>query len=319
MSQGFSGGLTGPVFIGAGVTALLAGLAADFLQPMGPLAMFLAVLFTLIMLVTGIVSLLPPIGAAMRPAALFAGLMAVSFAGFTALQLFVAPKPAGWRQGGLAAMVKPVEAAQTWVLRQIGERKFETAEAEQAPPAPAVVLPPQLPPLSPAAQKLKDLGAALSAADPAERLRAAASSLAEKDQAVIAAAVDAMYRSNDPAMRHLAVKRLLSQRRGAKIPLIVSAPGADTPEAKAFANGLQGQILALKTVNELSGAVEGAFCGQALSGSINRANVALSGRCKLGEKDHAIVFVLTATDDYRLVGDARADSGETAKVELPLQ
>lgn len=148
------------------------------------------------------------------------------------------------------------------------------------------------------------------------RLRGGVIALTERDPAVIAAVIDTLYRSPDPAVRQLAVKRLLTQRRGARMPLLAVAGNADS---QAFANALQGAGLTIRAINETSGAFDGGLCAATgMSGAVNRNGVTISTRCKTGATDGATVLVLQATDAYLLVGEARNDQGQTAKVEVPL-
>jgi hypothetical protein len=72
-------------------------------------------------------------------------------------------------------------------------------------------------------------------------------------------------------------------------------------------------------MNEASGAVLGGLCGPAgMTGSVNLANVILNGTCQVGREKRQVTLVLMPADDFRLIGEATADNGAKARIELPL-
>jgi hypothetical protein len=305
------------------ICAVFVGLAADIMQPRGSFVLFLAMVFVVVAIVAALLSFLPVFKATLRAAAFCALLSAVVFAGFAGLQRYLSPQPAGVQRGFIAALLPPARGFQRFVLAEAEKREPIVEEAlapKQAEPIAAAaatpVTPPAPPPLAGSAKTLADLTAALASPDPAERLRSAINALADKDPAASAAVIDRLYRSNDPALRQLAVAKLLSQRRGARIPLLAVSADAETT---AFANALQGVGVTIRTINEQTGAFEGGLCGPAgMNGAVNRNGVTMAGRCKLGDGERTTLLVLQATDDFRLTGEARNDAGQAVKVELPL-
>ncbi len=68
-----------------------------------------------------------------------------------------------------------------------------------------------------------------------------------------------------------------------------------------------------------AGAFEGGLCGPTgMTGAVARSGVTINTKCKTGDTPGDTVLVLSPTDDYKLVGEARNDRGQTARVELPL-
>lgn len=311
MSDAHSGHGAGTgIGVGASIagtaTALITAITADLLQPFGPFAMALTGVFGVVAVIAVLLSLLPPLTGLLRPLAGFAIVSAIVFGAFAGLQNFVAPKPAGPTQGFLASILPPAADVQALALAALTPKQDVAVE-------PAGIVAPTL---SEAQQAMQDLATGLGSPDPAERLRAGLNALASEDDAVVAASVDKLYRTNDPALRQIAVKRLLAMRRGARMPLLAVAA---TPDAQPFANALQGVGLTIRSLNETSGAFDGGLCAPTgMAGTVNRGGVTISARCKVGPDDRNTVLVLQATDDFRLVGDARNDAGQSVKVELPL-
>ena len=307
---GHGGGHAGGIGIGASiagtVTALITAITADLLQPFGPFAMALTGVFGVVAVITILLSLLPPLSGLLRPLAGFAIVSAIAFGAVAGLQNFVAPKPAGPSRGFLSAVLPPAADVQALALKAL-------TPVEDAPVEAAVV---EAPKLTESQAAMQALTTGIGSTDPAERLRAGLDALASEDDAVVAASIDKLYRSNDPALRQIAVKRLLSMRRGARMPLLAVAP---TPDAQPFANALQGVGLTIRSLNETSGAFDGGLCAPTgMAGTVNRTGVTLQARCKVGDAERITVLVLQPTDDFRLVGDARNDAGQSVKVELPL-
>lgn len=309
MSTSHGGGPGLLTLVAFAICAFLAALAADLMQPLGPFALVLALFFFGAAILSGVLSLLPPTRGLFGAVLVFSLISVVAFGGVFGLQRFVAPRADGVRNGVFSTMLPPLRAIQHVLLT-------EAPRWDGRPPAEVAVEPAALPapPPSAAEVSLGVLSAALASADPAERLRGGVTALGEKDPAVLAAVVDKLYRSGDPAVRQLAVKRLLLQRRGTRMPLIAVASNA---ESQAFANALQ--TMTIRTLNETSGAFDGGLCAPAgMAGAVNRNGVTISARCKIGASDRTIVATLQPTDEYLLVGEARNDQGQTARVELPL-
>lgn len=304
------GGISLGVSLAAGLTALIGAVTADLLQPMGPVALALFAVFIVVGVLVFLLSLLPPLAGLLRPVAGFTLASALAFGAVTALMFHVAPQPSGHERGFLATAVPPLAGLQKSALALL----HQSVGANEAPPFDPAATP--APELSPAEKAMEALSNGLASPDPANRLRAGVEVLGNENDAVVAAAVDKLYRTNDPALRQLAVKRLLSMRRGARMPLLATA---STPETQAFANALQGVGLTIRALNETSGAFDGGLCAPTgMAGTVNRTGVTIAARCKIGDGDHNTVLVLQPTDDFRLVGDARNDMGQSVKVELPL-
>ncbi|MDZ4776753.1 MAG: hypothetical protein SGJ23_08210 [Alphaproteobacteria bacterium] len=287
-------------------TALITAVTADILQPFGPIAIALTGVFGVVAVIAVLLSLLPPLTGLLRPLAGFAIVSAIVFGAFAGLQNFVAPKPSGPAKGFLATVLPPAADVQALALSALTPK----ADVVVAPAGVAA------PTLSEAQKAMQDLATGIASPDPAERLRAGLNALDSEDDAVVAASVDKLYRTNDPALRQIAVKRLLSMRRGARMPLLAVAA---TEDAQSFANALQGVGLTIRSLNETSGAFDGGLCTPTgMAGTVNRTGVTISARCKIGADDRNTVLVLQPTDDFRLVGDARNDAGQSVRVELPL-
>lgn len=300
--HGGGGGFSFSTVIAALICALVLAVAADLMTPYGPVVLTMAAVFGVLAAIAGVLSLLPPLTGLLRGVAGFALLNALACALFIGLW-YVAPKPAAVERGVFATLVPFGDILQGVMVtpHPNGPPQVETA----ATPA-----------LSPSEQAMQALATGLSSPDPAERLRAGVSVLTNEDDAVIAAAIDKLYRSNDPALRQIAVKRLLTMRRGARMPLLAVAA---TPDAQPFANALQGVGLTIRSLNETSGAFDGGLCAPTgMAGTVNRTGVTISARCKVGDADRNTVLVLQPTDDFRLIGDARNDAGQSVRVELPL-
>lgn len=304
--------------VGAALGALIMGggvaIAADLMTPYGPVVLTLAGICGAFALVAGVLSILPPLAPILRPASGMALAIAIACAVMTGLW-YVAPKPAATERGVVASLLPYGETVQALVVRDIPPggpaptAPVATTAAIDAPPAPAAST-------TPIDKKQQALLTALASAEPATRLRGAMTALAERDPAVAAGVIDTLYRSPDPAVRQLAVKRLLAQRRNARLPLLATPANA---QAQAFANALQAGGFTVKSINETTGAFDGAVCAATgMTGAVARSGVTINTRCKTGETDGATVLVLQPTDDYKLVGEARNDQGQTAKVELPL-
>lgn len=305
--HGYGGGIGIGASIAGTVTALITAVTADLLQPFGPFAMALTGVFGVVAVITILLSLLPPLTGLLRPLAGFAIVSAIAFGAVAGLQNFVAPKPAGPARGFLATMLPPAADVQALALDALTPEEDAPVEVAVAPATPT---------LTESQKAMQALTVGIASPDPAERLRAGLDAIASEDDAVVAASVDKLYRTNDPALRQIAVKRLLSMRRGARMPLIAIAPN---PETQAFANALQGVGLTIRSLNETSGAFDGGLCAPTgMAGTVNRTGVTLQARCKVGDADRIAVVVLQPTDDFRLVGDARNDAGQSVKVELPL-
>ena len=312
MSESRGGGLSIPVILGALICAGVTALLADLMTPYGPVVLTLGLAFAALTVLAGVLSLLPPLTGILRPVAAFALVNAVACGVMIGLW-YIAPKPAASERGVVASLLPFGETAQAIVVSDktqtvvpaLQQISVETAAAPARPPAP----------LTPADEKQQALLTALASADPAARLRGSLVALTERDPATIAGVIDTLYRSPDPAVRQLAVKRLLTQRRGARLPLLAVAANA---ESQAFANALQGAGLTVRAINETSGAFDGTLCAPGMSGAVNRSGVTISAKCKTGATDGATVLTLQSTDDYKLVGEARNDQGQTAKVEVPL-
>lgn len=306
------GGISLGASLAAGVTALIGAVSADLLQPMGPVALALFAVFVVVGVLTFLLSLLPPLAGVLRPIAGFALASALAFGAFTALQFHLAPQPSGHERGFLATTLSPLAGVQKGALSLLHHTVGEDEEIA-IPFDPAAAPAPEL---SAAEKAIAALNKGLASPDPADRLRAGVEVLGDENDAVVAAAVDKLYRTNDPALRQLAVKRLLSMRRGARMPLLATA---SSPETQGFANALQGVGLTIRALNETSGAFDGGLCAPTgMAGTVNRTGVTIAARCKIGDAEHNTVLVLQPTDDFRLVGDARNDMGQSVKVELPL-
>lgn len=289
------------------VVAFVTTLAADLLQPLGPVALTLVLAFVFAAIVSGVLSLFPPTRALFGTVLIFSLVNVAAFGVVFGLQRFVAPRADGVRNGVFSTVLPPLRAVQHVLLTQ-------APHWDGRPPAPPPPVEPAAEPLSPAELTLSGLSTALASADPGERLRGGVAALDERDPAVLAAVIDTLYRSGDPAVRQLAVKRLLAQRRGARLPLIAVAANA---EAQPFANALQ--TMTIRSLNESNGAFEGTLCGPGMAGAINRSGVTVSARCKIGADDRSILMTLQPTDSYVLAGEARNDAGQTVRIELPLQ
>lgn len=286
--------------IGALVSAGALAALADLMTPYGPVVLTLAAAFGLLAVVIGVLSLLPPLSGLLRPIAGFALANALACGALMGLW-YIAPKPAATERGVIATLAPFGGTLQSILI------------AKKPPAQPAG---PPAPVLTETERAMQEMAKGLAAADPAERVRSGVEALRNDDPALVAAAVDRLYRSTDPALRQLAVKRLLSLRRGARMPLLAVAP---TEDAQAFANALQGVGLTIRSLNETSGAFDGGLCAPTgMAGTVNRTGVTISARCKIGDADRNILLVLQSTDDFRLVGDARNDAGQSVKVELPL-
>jgi hypothetical protein len=267
----------------------------------------LALFFVVAAILSFALSLFPPTRGLFGNVLMFSIVGVLTFGGVFGLQRFVAPRDDGVRNGVFTTLLPPLRGLQHVLLTEAprwdGRPPSEPADAAAVPP----------PPLSAAEQTLRTLSAALASNDPADRLRGGVAALGENDPAVLAAVIDKLYRSGDPAVRQLAVKRLLLQRRGTRMPLIAVASNA---EAQGFANALQ--TMTIRSLNETSGAFDGALCAPGMSGAVNRNGVTISARCKIGDGERNIVATLQPTDEYLLVGDARNDLGQTVRLELPL-
>lgn len=310
-------GGAGPRFntiFGALFCGLFGGVLADLMTPYGPIVTTLGVAFAALTLVSGVLSLLPPLTQLFRPVATFA-LVNTIVCGILFGLWYVAPKPVATERGVIAAMVPFGKTVQGIIVSDHLHGSQALLAAVDATPKskPEEAKAPQA---SPADEKQFALLAALASADPAKRLRASVAALTERDPATLAGILETLYRSPDPAIRQLAVKRLLTQRRGARIPLLATPANAD---AQPLANALQSAGLTIRSNNETSGAFEGGVCGPAgMTGAVNRSGVTMSGKCKLGDGEHPIVLVLQPTDDFQLTGEARDDQGHVAKVQAPL-
>lgn len=313
MSDSHAGGGPGLfAFVAFAMCAVLVALAADLLQPLGPFALVLAVLFAGVAIVSGVLALFPPTRGLFGTLLVFSLISLAAFGGIFGLQRFAPPADDGVRNGFFTTLVPPARGFQHLLLSEAPRWDGRPAPA----PAPVVEIVAAPPPLPASTVALQNITAALASADPAERLRGSVVALAEKEPAVLAAVIDKLYRSTDPAVRQLAVKRLLAQRRGTRMPLLAVAAN---PESQAFANTLQGVGVTVRTINETSGAFDGGLCAASgMAGTVNRTGVTISAKCKVGDADRNTVLVLQPTDDYRLVGEARNDQGQTARVELPL-
>jgi hypothetical protein len=305
MAESHSGGAGVLTLVAFAVCAGVTALVADLLQPLGPVALVLALAFLLLAIISGVLSLVPPTRALFGGVLTFAIVGVAACGGVFALQRFVAPQADGVQHGVFSTLLPPLRALQDVLIT-------EAPKWDGRPPAP-VVVETVAPPPSPAEIVLGALSTALASPDPAERLRGGIAALGERDPAVLAAVVDKLYRSSDPAVRQLAVKRLLAQRRGARIPIMATAA---SPDAQPFANALQ--TMTIRSLNETSGAFEGSLCAPGMAGAVNRSGVTISARCKIGAEERAIIIALAPTDSYLLVGEARNDAGQTARVELPL-
>lgn len=311
-SHAHGGGLGLGAMLGALVCAAVTAVLADLMTPYGPVVLTLGVAFVGLAIVAGVLSILPPLSGILRPAALFALLNALACGAMVGLW-YVGPKPAVNTKGVVASMVPYGATLQSIVVRDFSQ-ELPPVAAPAAVPAAAPAQPAH--PLTAVEKKQQALLSELASADPAARLRAGIAALGERDPATIAGVIDTLYRSPDPAVRQLAVKRLLTQRRGVRMPLIVTA---GNKESQAFANALQGAGLTIRAINETSGAFDGGMCAPAgMTGTVNRNGVTLTARCKTGDTDGATVAVLQATDDYQLAGEAHDDQGHTAKVQAPL-
>jgi len=288
------------------ICAFLAALAADLMQPLGPFALVLTLFFLVAAVLSFVLSLFPPTRGLFGTLLMFSIVAVVAFGSVFGLQRFVAPRADGVRNGVSTTLLPPLRGLQQMLLT-------EAPRWDGRPPPEAEIAEVVAAPLSPAEETLQKLSTALTSPDPAERLRGGIAALDERDPAVLAAVVDKLYRSGDPAVRQLAVKRMLQQRRGTRMPLIAAAPNA---ESQPFANALQ--TMTIRSLNETSGAFDGALCAPGMSGAVNRNGVTISARCRIGDGERNIVATLQPTDDYVLVGDARNDLGQTVRIELPL-
>jgi hypothetical protein len=310
---GAAKGLGFGVYLACGICALFVAFAADLMQPRGPFLTFQVIVFALVTAILALLSFLPAIKRTLRLAAAVALISVIVFGGILAVRTYVAPAKAQDR-GMLATLLPPAADLQRFILAESKKRE-DLAEAETAAAA-AAPIPLPNPALSPSEEALAALTAAIGSTDPASRLRAGVEALASRDPALLAPAIDRLYRSADPALRQLAITKLLAQRKGARLPLLViNAQEND----QAFANALQGAGITLRAVNETSGVVEGGLCAPTgMSGTINRASVTLTGKCKVGDAERNTVVTLQPTDDFRLAGEARNDQGQVVRVELSL-
>lgn len=308
-----SNGLNFATMLGYAVCALFVALVADIMQPMGPFVLYLAVVFVVVAIVCALLSFAPPLRGVMRAAASFALLSVLIYGVFFALQSYLAPQPAGERRGFLAAMVPPAQDVQRWILAEAKKREDlnpEPAAAAAPAPVPAV-------PATPVGEAmLRRLQAAMTGADPVERAAASGEALASPEPAVVQAAADMLYRSADPRLRILATRKLIAMRAGRdRLPLLATGEGEATPLAAA----LQAGGVTVKAINETSGAFSGGLCGPSgMSGTVNLANVILTGKCRVGAEEQTVTMVLTTSDDFRLIGEATNEKGQKARVELSL-
>jgi hypothetical protein len=305
-------------FVAFALAILPVALVADLLQPLGPFALVLAAAFAVLALVAGVLTIVPPTRGLFGPLLIFSLISLAAFGGVFGLQRFAEPESDGVRNGFFTTVLPPARGFQQILLREAPRLDGRPPVAAGAPMtvAPAAAPTPVVSEAAPMDEKRKALLTALASADPAVRLRGGIAALNERDPATLAGVIDTLYRSPDPAIRQLAVKRLIAQRRGARMPLLATPA---SPDAQALANALQAAGLTVRTINETSGAFDGGLCGPAgMTGAVNRSGVTMSGRCKVGDADAALVLVLAPTDDFQLAGEARDDKGRVARVQLPL-
>lgn len=306
------------IFVAFAVCAVLVALVADLMQPLGPFALALAIVFAAATAISGVLAIIPPTRGLFGTLFLFSAILLVACGGVFGLQRLTPPRDDGVRNGFFTTALPPLRPVQHVILSEgprLDGRPKPVDVVSAAVITPAAAPAPAAPAL-PMDEKQRALLGALASADPAVRLRGGVTALNERDPATLAGVIDTLYRSPDPAVRQLAVKRLLSQRRGARLPLLATAANAD---AQGLANALQAAGLTVRTINETSGAFDGGVCGpQGMTGAVNRSGVTITGRCRIGEADQTVTLVLQPTDDFQLAGEARDDKGRSARVTLPL-
>lgn len=312
---GAAKGLGFGVYLACGICALFVAFAADLMQPRGPFLLFQTVVFALVTAVLALLSFLPAMKRTLRSAAAVALVSVIVFGAVLAVRTYIAPEKAKER-GVLATFLPPAKDLQRFILAESKKRE-EIAEQEAAIAAALPPPPAPTPALSPSEEALAKLTTAIGSPDPATRLRAGVEAMANRDPILLAPAIDRLYRSSDPALRQLAVTKLFAQRKGARLPLLVI--NADQNNAE-FANALLGAGLTLRSVNETTGVIEGGLCAPGgMSGTVNQGGVTFTGKCKVADAERNTVLTLQTTDDFRLVGDARNDQGQSVRVEMGLK
>ena len=264
---------------------LVSGLVSDFLQPLAPIASYLFAAS----LVLALLGLLLRSKRWFRPhAKAFIGAAAIGcviFGGVVALQQFSTPEDKGKELGFLASFVKPIASIQRATL---------PASAEMG--------------------AMADLEAAINSGSEVERATGARTHLARaQDPALRRAMLERLMRSDDAALRQVALLAAFKAREGHSLAIVPLDDSGRDPLAQA----LIGLRVYIRSVDETTGAMRIGFRSAAREGSVSRDRVVMSVGIELENHPFPLELDLRPTGDLRLVGTARTPEAST-RIEIPL-
>jgi hypothetical protein len=269
---------------------MVAGIASDLAKPVANLAPYL---FGVFLFAAGVCAWLaffrkPP----MQVARTLFGTMAIGAAVFGFF--LIAPMLAGSEgkdRGIIAAVVPPVAAVQTAVL-----------------------------PLSDTERQLLTFGTKISTGDPEARSAAAREALSDpkQDKPTRRAMLERILRNSDPNVQQAGLVSAMRDRGRGAIPVL-----PDRSSNAPLAVALAGSTVEFYSVNEDTGAVSGMFhtAGgtRGFTGSIANGRLVITVAVMIDSKWAPGNVIDVAVDNrLQLVGDARSQTGDSVKVEMPI-
>ncbi len=263
--------------------ATMFGLASDFARPIGPIALYLFILFLLVCVGSFVASRRMP---AFREwggrAAKYSLVGAIVFGIVVALQVSTkdADQPDVDR-GFLASVVPPVASVQSAVLDVESEPadEFETAMRQ-----------------------------ALKAKDETERRSLARKALASEDPSFRQTAIEKFYLKGEPELRRQAVIGIFASRVRTSLPILVVEAEDNDPD---LAKQMIGKSLYIYSADKDVGSVSAAFGNQRVEGTIARSGVNFS-------VGNGGVMDLKTADDFSLTGTYQENTGAKVHIQILL-
>lgn len=264
---------------------LVSGLVSDFLQPLAPIATYLLAASLLLALL----GILLRAKRWFRPhARSFIGAAAIGcvvFGGVVALQQFSTPEDKGKELGFLASFVAPIASVQRATL-----------------------------PVSEEMGVLADFRSAISSGSEVQRAASARNHLqSAQDPTLRRAMLETLIRSDEPALRQIALLAAFKANEGHALTVVPLEDSGRNPLAQA----LIGSQIYIRSVDEMSGALEIGFRSAARRGTIARDRVIMSVGIEVENRQRPLELDLRPTEDLRLAGIARTPES-TTRIEIPL-
>lgn len=274
--------VSGPALGTWSAISLVVGLVADIAEPVAPFAMNLLALSILLLLLCLAGMSSAKLRATAGTAAIFSGIAALVF-GTIVLGQQAVPGNEGEERGVAASYIDPLAGLQNAIL-----------------------------PISDDARAMLEFSSAISHGSDTMRAVEARDRISQtKDPLLRRGMIEALYETNRPPLRQLAISMAFAERDNDSLTLL---PTGDSKLARE----LVGEPLHISDVDVASGALRMAWNGRRSEGTVARGEVVFPLTIVRDNQRRQVEVRLTAKDGFELSGTARLADGESAAVALPL-